>query len=406
MGSDRSVRFFLSRLLLACALVSPSALTACGGDDTSRTVEEAGADDDAPADDDADDDVPADDDVGDDDTEPPPGDDDDGDDDTGGPTPTPDAGKPPTPGRSDAGADAGAKPDSGGTTTPKPDAGGGSDAGDDEPKTDGGGAVTPPSDGKGIMRGDAPTEMSATANGPYMVKTYTSGYMDSPAFADGTVHYPEGAEPPFAFVAVVPGFVSPQSSIRAWGPFLASHGIVTMTIGTNSGSDQPPARSRALLGALKVLEGENTRSGSPIMGKLDLTRQATMGWSMGGGGTLLAAQEKQDLKATISMCGWNPGASYARIKAPALMFAATSDPLAGGQSQGFYRSIPETVPKMLFEVQGGSHNIANSPSGHGRVIGRFGLSWMKTYLEEDPRYKQFLTKGKPSGLAAYMTNVM
>ena len=44
--------------------------------------------------------------------------------------------------------------------------------------------------------------------------------------------------------------------------------------------------------------------------------------------------------------------------------------------------------------------------GHGRVIGRFGLSWMKTYLEEDPRYKQFLTKGKPSGLAAYMTNVM
>jgi hypothetical protein len=72
-----------------------------------------------------------------------------------------------------------------------------------------------------------------------------------------------------------------------WGPFLASHGIVTMTIGTNSGSDPPDTRKDALLDALETIKSEQTRMGSPLMGKLALDALATMGWSMGGGGTLL-----------------------------------------------------------------------------------------------------------------------
>jgi len=205
-------------------------------------------------------------------------------------------------------------------------------------------------------------------------------------------------------VTIVPGFVSPQSSIKAWGPFLASHGIIAMTIGTNSTSDAPPARANALLDALETIRSENTREGSPLKGKVDAMRMGTMGWSMGGGGTLIAAQRTPTLKATISMCGWNPGGQFRTMTVPSLMFAATSDPLAGGQSQGFYASIPETTPKLLFEVQGGSHQYANSPRGQSSKVGLFGLSWLKTYLVGDDRYKQFLTK-QPTGLKTFKTNV-
>ena len=252
--------------------------------------------------------------------------------------------------------------------------------------------------------GPAPTTESASKNGPYQVKTYTSGYRNGPRYADSTIHYPEGAAGPLPGVAVVPGFVSPQSSIKTWGPFLASHGIITMTIGTNSTSDPPPARAEALLDALETIRSENSRSGSPLSGKVDATRLGVMGWSMGGGGSLIAANKTPGLKAAISMCGWNPGGQYRQMTVPSLMFAATSDPLAGGQSQGFYRSIPETTPKMVFEVQGGSHNVANSPRGHGGRVGLFGLSWMKTYLVGDTRYKQFLLQ-KPTGLATFLSNV-
>jgi hypothetical protein len=60
---------------------------------------------------------------------------------------------------------------------------------------------------------------------------------------------------------------------------------------------------------------------------------------------------------------------------------------------------------MLFEVSGGSHSIANNPSGLNGSIGRYGLSWLKVFLESDERYRQFLTAGKPAGTADYRTNL-
>ncbi|MET0341307.1 MAG: hypothetical protein ABW252_09900, partial [Polyangiales bacterium] len=245
--------------------------------------------------------------------------------------------------------------------------------------------------------GAAPTVQSATANGPHRPGRYTNGFRNGPAYADATIHYPEGLAGPLPAVSIVPGFVSPQSSIASWGPFLASHGIIAMTIGTNSPGDSPQVRANALLDALETIKAENTRTGGPLNGKVDVSRLGIMGWSMGGGGSLIAAARTPGLKAAISMCGWNPGGQYRSMTVPSLMFAATSDPLAGGQSQGFYASIPASTPKLIYEVQGGSHNVANSPRGHGGVIGRFGLSWLKTYLEGDTRYKQFLTQ-KPSGV--------
>src|SRR5262249_44729895 len=149
------------------------------------------------------------------------------------------------------------------------------------------------------------------------VSNYTSGYKDGANFADATVYYSDGPTP-FPIVTVVPGFVSPQSSIQAWGPFLASHGLAVMTIGTNSPSDPPATRELALMDALDSLSGENTRMGSPLVGKLDLTRKGVMGWSMGGGGSLLAANDHPDLKAAISMCAWNPGFQYSKITVPVL----------------------------------------------------------------------------------------
>jgi dienelactone hydrolase len=245
--------------------------------------------------------------------------------------------------------------------------------------------------GKIPAHGPDPADtISGMDKGPYQVMMYTTGYPQSPDYADSTIYAPTDAEPPLASVAVVPGFVSPQSSIQNWGPFLASFGIATITIGTLSPTDPPATREVALMGALKTMQDENTRMGSPLMGKLATDVQATMGWSMGGGGTLLAANDHHELKATVSMCAWNPGFSYSMITSPALMFASQGDPLAGGQSQGFYMSVPDMTPKMLIETPGGDHFVANDPVNQSGMIGRYGLSWLKVFLEGDERYRKIL----------------
>lgn len=235
-----------------------------------------------------------------------------------------------------------------------------------------------------------------TAKGPYATMSYTSGMRNGPSYGAATMYYPTGdAKPPFGCVTVVPGFTALQSSIRDWGPFLASHGIVTMTIDTNTTSDPPQTRAMALMDALMTCAAENDRMGSPLMGKLATDHQGVSGWSMGGGGTLIAASGNPKLKAAVSFAAWGPTGG-SQNKVPVLMFEATADPLAAGMSDSFYAGTSNDVPKMLFEVSGGSHNVANSPRNSSGIIGLYGLSWWKVFMEGDQRYKQFLTAPKPS----------
>jgi hypothetical protein len=131
--------------------------------------------------------------------------------------------------------------------------------------------------------GPDPTKESSSgaAMGPFKTANFTMGYKDMPGFASGTIWYPtdEAAKPPYGCISVVPGFTAPESSIREWGPFLASHGIVTFTIMTNSAADQPDVRATALLDALESCKAENERTDSPLVGKIDKARLGVAGWS-------------------------------------------------------------------------------------------------------------------------------
>jgi dienelactone hydrolase len=247
-----------------------------------------------------------------------------------------------------------------------------------------------PAGGTSLVHGADPTQQSATSPGPFQVTILTTDLRDGADYGSQTLHVPEGAEPPFAAVVIVPGFNTPESSIQAWGPFLASHGIVALTIGTNNPGDSADARALALLDALETVKAENVRAGSPLEGNLALDHLGIMGWSLGGAGVLSAASSTPSLKAAITMAAFSPGGQFASDQVPTLFIAGSADPNAGGQSRGLFASLPETTPKMLFEVQGGPHEIGNDPLNAGGEVGRYGLSWLEVFLVGDERYRPFL----------------
>jgi dienelactone hydrolase len=242
------------------------------------------------------------------------------------------------------------------------------------------------------------------------------------------IYYPTNATAPFASIAIVPGWTAAESSIADWGPFLASWGFVVMTIGTSNPMTGAPdtsvdqnVRAAAVLDAITTLQDENTRSGSPLMGNLDLSRLGVAGWSKGGGGALIAANETPTLKAVFAMEPWNVTDSaaigtYPMDTVPSLIFAGTSDGLAGPpMDTDQYTSIPSTTPKLLYEVQGGTHWVSTSPTNSttdmapdsqstGNVA-RFGLSWLKVFLECDDRFRPFLLV-MPSDASTYETTLM
>src|SRR6185436_19919616 len=168
----------------------------------------------------------------------------------------------------------------------------------------------PPPETAPLIREAAPTALSASQPGVFGVDTITTGLRDGPDYGTQTLYVPVDAEPPFASAVVVPGFLVPESTIAAWGPFLASHGIATLTIGTNTPLDLPDVRAKALLDGIETLKGEDQRNGSPLQGHMALDRFAVMGWSMGGGGTLIAANETPTLRAAVTLAAWSPGALF------------------------------------------------------------------------------------------------
>jgi len=247
--------------------------------------------------------------------------------------------------------------------------------------------------------------------GAYTVATLTEsdGIRNGPDYSGATIYYPTNATPPFASIAIVPGYVSPQSSIQAWGPFLASHGIVVMTIVTNSLFDDPYARKDALLDAIVTIAGEHTRPASPLLGNMDLDRIAVSGWSMGGGGAQLAAAANPTLKAVVALCPWLDGQTTAadlNHPVPVLIFSAELDAIAPPASNAdiHYGYTPETTDKLLFEIDNAGHTVANSPTGGEGQVGQIALSWLKQYLIGDDCYCP-LRIDTPSTASSYMTNV-
>ena len=260
----------------------------------------------------------------------------------------------------------------------------------------------------GPLRGDDPTETSIQAQGSFAVTSYT----DAPAstgYRASTIYYPTDAPPPFVGVAAVPGLNGVQRSVNQWGTFLASHGYVVMVIDTNSTSEQPSQRSAALLAAIGTLKAENARAGGALSGKMS-DCMVIMGHSMGGGGTIMAANANGPLlKGAIGLSPYGGGQSASNIVVPTLLFVATGDPLStpGTHVKPAYQAIPEGTAKMYLEFPGNSHDIAQYPIGMrptDSIVARYGLAWLKFNVDGDARYRQFLNRVS-SGLADYQTSL-
>ena len=257
------------------------------------------------------------------------------------------------------------------------------------------------------------TISSATNTGINSVSTYqeADGIRDGNDYYGSTIYYPENTAGILASILIIPGYSTPESSIQDWGPFLASHGIVCMTIGTNSLFDLVNDRKEALQDALISLKAENTRVNSPLFNKLDTNLVALAGWSMGGGGAQLAAVEDSTIKAIIALCPWIDPAQASSFllnqTVPIILFSGEIDAIAPPITHAnvHYNYTPSTTDKLIYEVNLGGHTVANSPSGGQGEVGRMALSWLKKYLTEDPCYCPLLLD-TPITASGYETNII
>jgi dienelactone hydrolase len=260
----------------------------------------------------------------------------------------------------------------------------------------------------------APTAASAAALGPLTIQKYASGIATASSFTEPQVWYPTNGTPPYPGIVWVPGHcdnwkdsvytvtINGKTVVEGnpcqWAYLLASHGFIVMFVNSTDYCAGPSDKGAALTSAVPALVKENTRSGSPIFGKLDTMKIGVMGHSYGGSGALLAANNAATTSHIKAAFGCSPvGATYPNDKIPSLIIGAIGDEYAS-DFPAQYASIPAATSKAfaLFPKTAewnSMHCIACVPLGtHATdpIIARTGLSFFKVFLTNDARYKQFI----------------
>jgi predicted dienelactone hydrolase len=249
-------------------------------------------------------------------------------------------------------------------------------------------------------RGPAPTSAILDASrGPFATAQQSVSSLSVSGFGGGVIYYPTStAEGTFGAVAISPGYTASWSSISWLGPRIASHGFVVIGIETNSVLDQPASRGNQLLAALDYL----TRTSS-VRTRIDASRLAVAGHSMGGGGSLEAAEDRPSLQAAVPLAPWNLTKSWSGLRVPTLIIGGESDSIAPVSSHSipFYTSIPAATEKAYLELNNASHffpQTTNTPTA------RQAVAWLKRFVDDDTRYDQFICPGPSSSAVSDYRN--
>ena len=223
----------------------------------------------------------------------------------------------------------------------------------------------------------------------YEVRTYEPE-VSSEAFAGAMVFYPLtlSFDPPNGAVAFVPGFRAPASAYEWWGPALASLGYSVFILETNTPTDALAARADALIAAVDFIKSENQNPDAPVANKIDPEKIAIMGHSMGGGASLVAANEMGDnIKAVIPLALYccEPGQSfngdYSSLMVPAMIIASAEDEVAppADHAKLLYDSIGGS--KTYVEFANGNHSFVSNSGEQKAALGRFVLAFLKDNLD-------------------------
>ncbi|MBG0564275.1 alpha/beta hydrolase family protein [Actinoplanes aureus] len=244
-------------------------------------------------------------------------------------------------------------------------------------------------------KGPAPSNSSIEAvRGPFATAQSSVSRATVSGFGGGDIYYPtDTSSGTFGAVVIAPGYTASKSSMAWIAPRIASQGFVVFNIDTLTTSDQPASRGRQLLAAADYLTGR-----SSVRTRIDATRVAVVGHSMGGGGTLEAAASRPSLQAAIPLTPWNLTKSWSRNTVPTLIVGAENDSIASvrSHSEPFYDSLPAAPGKAYLELNNASHFAPNSSN---TTIAKFSIAWLKLFVDNDTRYQQFVCPGPGTGLA-------
>jgi dienelactone hydrolase len=258
-------------------------------------------------------------------------------------------------------------------------------------------AESPADSGNPYQRGPDPTVASIEATrGPFA--TALVSVPPGNGFNGGMIYYPTDTSlGTWGAVAIVPGYTALFANEEAWmGPWLSSFGFVVIGVETSSRTDYDVARGTELLAALDYLT-----TSSPVHDRVDPSRLSVIGHSMGGGGVVYATEHRPSLKAAVALAPFSPSQNMSTDTVPTMVIGGQNDTVVTpSYLDGLYATMPASTQSAFLQIAGADHVYYTHPNN---VEMKALIPWLKTFVDNDTRYTQFLcpTLPDPSSISIY-----
>ncbi|MGD9006425.1 MAG: dienelactone hydrolase family protein [Desulfobacteraceae bacterium] len=247
---------------------------------------------------------------------------------------------------------------------------------------------------------DPPEDYELSEPGDY-TGCYFDTNLESSAYRSAFIAYPcETSDGPFPALTFTGGITNVKEQMAWLADHVVTYGVILIVMTpTNNISMTTDVWKKAMLGGLEMLESENNRPSSPIYHLVDMSRLGIMGFSMGGGGTLKAADTVgEKIKTALSLAPHesrvNPS-MYNNISVPTLVTTGTNDSICPRDSvRAIFDCLPNDIERLFVNFTNANHvdwmNVLGDKTTQDRFK-TFIVSWLKYYLAGDSSFKTYLS---------------
>jgi dienelactone hydrolase len=234
-----------------------------------------------------------------------------------------------------------------------------------------------------------------TSKGNFTKCTYTDGLADK-GYQSAIVYYPcEKNAGPFPATTLTGGWTNTKETMDWIGSHVVTHGYILYAMTPNDNMGGNPQWRTAHNAGIARLKSENNRAGSPIAGLVKTDAMQIMGYSKGGGGTLLAANDQgANIKSAQAIAPYMDTVyNITGIKAATILYTGAEDPVAfPSRVVDMFNALPKTIDRTLAYFNGFGHMVWFPNGGekeHNQAL-TYIVSWMKVYLNGDNSYASYL----------------
>lgn len=202
-----------------------------------------------------------------------------------------------------------------------------------------------------------PEGQALSNSGSYEICSYEDN-LDNDDYRSARMSYPcDLSDGPYPSTTLTGGFTNTKEQMYWLADHLTTHGYIVLTLTPTNSLSVPPIWRKAHIAGFEVLAQENNRWFSPIRGKVDLNNRNIMGYSMGGGGAIMAAEEMEEKPASmIALAPWLGAYTidYGQITVPSMIVGAEND-IVAINSEVYYPKFRSDIERGIAMITDANH---------------------------------------------------